>query len=250
MMITTSNYCWCNFRWLKCLNINNNSCRRLTITHGDNLRWNYVIRHDWLQNVCQTEHTWFQTVTIQLTNCVVERCIIYRRQYTTSLTPKGQMFRIAGAEHSPSNHLSTYLTMTLPHLLVPLLWLCLANTIAPDHIESHTADPTPIQGDLQTTVSQALPSRSEIVVLITFKPPVLSFNVPYPDNATWTACGQFAFVLQILCERLKLRAIIDSSAEIDEQIELYAQFERFKIVVTRFLRLFETENYIHDFNQR
>lgn len=178
--------------------------------------------------------------------------IIYLRQYTTSLTVHAQRPNVSDrwrSEHLPSNHLCSYLTMTLPHLLVPLLWLCLANTIAPDHIESHTADPTPVQGDLRT-VSQTLPPRSEIEVLITFKPPVLSFNVPYPDNGTWTACGQFAFVLQILCERLKLRAIIDSNAEIDEQIKLYAQFERFKIVVSRFLRLFVTENYIRDFNQR
>lgn len=134
--------------------------------------------------------------------------------------------------------------MTSPHVLVVVVVVVpVLLTIMLAHIIATDAAATVLQYAPQ-------PQRTEIVVFSKFVPPVQSFHVPYPDNNTWIYCGQYAFLLQMLCERLHLRASVDTNTELGAQMDLYHGFDRFRVVAQRFLRLFATENYVRYFNQR
>lgn len=113
-----------------------------------------------------------------------------------------------------------------------------------------------IDHDVQTTnrtissTANTAPAATEIAVFAKFRSPVASFVVPYPDNGTWMLCGYFAFFLQMLCERLHLRPIIETEPDVSTVMQLNNGFQRFRQIQMRFAWLYDTQNYIHKFNQR
>lgn len=93
-------------------------------------------------------------------------------------------------------------------------------------------------------------TRREISVFSKFLPPVSSFIVSYPDNGSWIQCGYAAFLLDVFCEQLNLRPIIDTSTNIATLLDLYHDYDTFRAAQNRFLPLYATGRRIDNFNQR
>lgn len=104
--------------------------------------------------------------------------------------------------------------------------------------------------DLTGHDSQPNAQRTEIAVFAQFRSPVASLVVPSPTNDTWLHAGYFAFLLEMLCERLHLRPNIAIGTDLSTVMNLNNGFERFREIQSRFTRLYANGNLIQSFNER
>lgn len=98
--------------------------------------------------------------------------------------------------------------------------------------------------------NSSLANARRISVFAKYQPPVSSIFLPFRANESMTYCGHFAFLLQMLSERLDLRPSIDTDTDMSTLLQIYRNYTTFKNVESMFLSLYEKGTYIEHFNRR